>query len=81
MKIVSWNINGLATCRRKGFLKFLSNFNPDIMCCQEIKSPCPLNTPGYLPFWYPATRKNYSGTLVLSKLEPLSVAYGLGLRS
>lgn len=80
MKIVSWNVNGLAICRRKGFLKFLSNFNPDIICCQEIKSPCSLNTPGYLPFWYPATRKNYSGTLVLSKLEPLSVAYGLGLR-
>ena len=25
MKIVSWNVNGLARCRRNGFLKFLSD--------------------------------------------------------
>ena len=51
MKIVSWNVNGLARCRRNGFLKFLSDAKPDVLCCQEIKGQCPLKTPEYLQFW------------------------------
>ena len=51
MKIVSWNVNGIAACRRKGFLEFLADAKPDIVCCQEIKTRCSLNTPGYTQFW------------------------------
>lgn len=36
MKIVSWNVNGLARCRRNGFLKFLADANR--MCCAVRKS-------------------------------------------
>ena len=79
MKIVSWNVNGLARCRRNGFLKFLADAKPDVLCCQEIKGECPLNVPGYLLFWNPAKRSNYSGTLVLSRRQPLSCQYGLGI--
>ncbi len=79
MKIVSWNVNGLARCRRNGFLKFLADAKPDVLCCQEIKGECPLKTPGYLQFWYPAKRSNYSGTLVLARRQPLSCKYGLGI--
>ena len=79
MKIVSWNVNGLARCRRNGFLKFLADAKPDVLCCQEIKGECPLNVPGYLLFWNPAKRTNYSGTLVLSRRQPLSCQYGLGI--
>lgn len=79
MKIVSWNVNGLARCRRNGFLKFLSDSKPDVLCCQEIKGQCALKTPGYLQFWNPAKRSNYSGTLVLAKRQPLSCQYGLGI--
>lgn len=79
MKIVSWNVNGLARCRRNGFLKFLADVKPDVLCCQEIKGRCPLNTPGYLQFWNPAKRPNYSGTLVLAKRQPLSYKCGLGI--
>ena len=53
--------------RRNGFLKFLADAKPDVLCCQEIKGECPLNVPGYLLFWNPAKRSNYSGTLVLSR--------------
>ncbi len=35
MKIVSWNVNGIAACRRRGFLKFLADSNADVVCCQE----------------------------------------------
>ena len=77
MKIVSWNVNGIIACRRKGFLRFLANANPDIVCCQEIKTQCALNTPGYHQFWNPAKRPGYSGTLVLSKRLPLSWTVGM----
>lgn len=79
MKIVSWNVNGLQRCRRNGFLKFLSDVKPDILCCQEIKGETVLKTPSYLQFWFPAERKNYSGTLILTRREPLAVQYGLGI--
>ncbi len=79
MKIVSWNVNGLARCRRNGFLKFLSDTNPDVLCCQEIKGQCSLKTPEYLQFWNPAKHSNYSGTLVLTKRQPISFQYGLGI--
>ncbi|WP_281692805.1 S-layer homology domain-containing protein [Agathobaculum desmolans] len=65
MKIVSWNVNGISRCRRTGFLRFLADTKPDILCCQEIKGRCPLKTPGYLQIWNPAKRPNYSGTLVV----------------
>ena len=54
MKIISWNVNGILACRSKGFLKFLKSTNPDIICCQEIKTQCPLSTPGYLQYWNPS---------------------------
>lgn len=79
MKIISWNVNGLEACKRHGFLKFLKNTNADVFCCQEIKSQCPLAAPDYLQFWNPASRPGYSGTLLLSKRQPLSIQYGMGI--
>lgn len=78
MKIVSWNVNGLVVCKRKGFLKFLKDSNADIVCLQEVKGQCPLSTPGYIQFWNPAKRDNYSGTLTLARELPLSVQTELG---
>ena len=79
MKIVSWNVNGIVACRRKGFLQFLRDTQPDVMCCQEIKTRCVLRTPGYHQFWNPAKRPGYSGTLTLTKLLPLSCSLGMGI--
>lgn len=56
----------------------LVNSKADVFCCQEIKSRCPLSTPGYFQFWNPAQRPGYSGTLTLSRKEPCSVRYGMG---
>ncbi len=80
MKIMSWNVNGLAACKRKGFLRVLAHSRADIFCCQEVKSHCPLSTLGYFQFWNPARRPGYSSTLILSRMEPLSVRYGMGGR-
>ena len=78
MKIISWNVNGIVACRRKGFLRFLADTKPDVVCCQEIKTKCALNTPGYHQFWNLAQRPGYSGTLVLAKQPPLSWSTGFG---
>lgn len=79
MKIVSWNVNGIAACRRKGFLKFLADAKPDMMCCQETKTQCALSTPGYIQIWNKAERPGYSGTLILTRRPPLSVSLGMGI--
>ena len=79
MKLVSWNVNGLVRCKRTGFLKFLADAKPDVLCCQEIEGECPLKVPGYFQFLNPTKRSNYSGTLVLVKRQPLSCRYWLGI--
>jgi exodeoxyribonuclease-3 len=83
MKIVSWNVNGLRAVLAKGLDDYLVAEAADIYCLQEIKaSPEQVagwQAPaGYHVFWNPATRKGYSGTMVLSKLEPVAVRSGIG---
>jgi exodeoxyribonuclease-3 len=82
-KFVSWNVNGLRAALKNGFLEVLRDIDADIIALQEIKThpeqlPAELTTlPGYQAFWYPAQKKGYAGTAVLSKVEPLRVIYGL----
>ena len=37
MKLVSWNVNGLRACLGKGFLDYVKEEDPDILCLQETK--------------------------------------------
>ena len=60
-------------------MRFIASAKPDIICCQEIKGQCDFQIPGYTQFWNPAERKNYSGTLILTTLQPLSCSIGLGI--
>src|SRR5690625_495569 len=81
MKLVSWNVNGLRACVRKGFLDYFHEVNADIFCVQEIKlqaGQINLDLVGYHQYWNYAVRKGYSGTAVFTKQKPLSVAYGVG---
>ena len=82
MKIVSWNVNGLRACMKKGFTEFLHEESPDIICLQETKmqkEQADFDFPGYIEFWNSAQRKGYSGTAVFSKTEPVNVSYGMGI--
>ncbi len=82
MKFVSWNVNGLRACITKGFEEFFKQVDADIFCIQETKmqrEQSELFFPGYTQYWNSAVKKGYSGTLVFTKKEPLSVSYGLGL--
>ncbi len=86
MKIISYNVNGIRAALRKGLLTWMTQADPDILCLQEIKANPEqfdeklFHAAGYpYCYWYPAQKKGYSGTAILSKHKPLRVEYGTGL--
>lgn len=80
MRIFCWNVNGIRAVINKGaFSEFINKEKPDILCLQEIKAkPDQFNLPldGYKAFWYPAEKAGYSGTGLLTKIEPITVING-----
>lgn len=85
MKMVSWNVNGLRAIEKKGFLDFVNNYHPDIICIQETKahedqlSSSIRHPKGYFSYFCSAERKGYSGTALYSRSEPENVSYGFGV--
>ena len=85
LTLLSWNVNGVRAIHRKGFLTWLKDTAPDILCLQETKAmasqlPVELAQPeGYRAYWHSAERKGYSGTALITRQEPLSIQFGLGL--
>ena len=81
MKLVSWNVNGLRACLGKGFLDFAKQSDADVICLQETKlqpEQVDFELPGYEFYWNSAEKKGYSGTAILTRVPPLSVAYDFG---
>ncbi|MCR4894264.1 MAG: exodeoxyribonuclease III [Eubacteriales bacterium] len=82
MKLISWNVNGLRACLTKGFTDSMKGLDADVICLQETKmSPGQAETglEGYHEYFCCADKKGYSGTALLSRPEPLSVSYGMGI--
>ena len=82
MRFISWNVNGLRACMKKGFLDFFNAIDADIFGIQETKlqaGQIELDIDGYFQYWNYAERKGYSGTAPPTKEEPLSVTYGLDI--
>jgi exodeoxyribonuclease-3 len=82
MKLISWNVNGLRACLKKGFEDVFAQLDADFFCLQETKmqpGQAEVNAPGYFQYWNSAEKKGYSGTAVFAKQEPLSVTYGMGI--
>ncbi len=82
MKLISWNVNGLRACVKKGFLNYFEAQNADIFCVQETKlqeGQIDLDLDGYYQYWNYALKKGYSGTAVFTKVEPISVTRGIGI--
>ncbi len=81
MRFVSWNVNSLRNCINKNnFYEFFNSVDADIFAVQETKMQEEQKTfdfPGYHEYWFSAQKKGYSGTLILTKREPLSVSYGI----
>lgn len=86
MRIISYNVNGIRSAISKGFINWLQQADPDVICLQEIKA-----SPDQLPlldfelagypyhYWFPATKKGYSGVAILSKRKPNDVVFGTGI--
>lgn len=88
-KIISYNVNGIRAAIRKGFLDWLSAADPDVALIQEIKAQPgqiskeieALRHLGYHTYLFPAEKKGYSGTAILTKEEPQHVEYGMGMET
>ncbi len=84
MRITTWNVNGIRAAIKKGAMAWAQNQAMDVFCLQEVKAmrdqlpEADREMPGYTCYWNPARRLGYSGVAVYSRVEPLSVAYGLG---
>lgn len=82
MKIMTYNVNGIRAAMNKGLTNFISEKSPDILCLQEIKATEDqivleeFHKLGYQGFWFPAQKKGYSGTAILSKIKPTQLTYG-----
>ena len=80
MKLYSWNVNGIRAVIKKGtFQTFLKEHSPDILCLQETKAKegqAEVDLTGYHQYWNDADKAGYSGTLILSKQEPLQIIKG-----
>ncbi|KGR75528.1 exodeoxyribonuclease III [Ureibacillus sinduriensis] len=81
MKFISWNVNGIRACVKKGFIDYFNEADADFFCIQETKcqeGQIELPFEGYHQYWNYAEKKGYSGTAIFAKHEPLTVSYGVG---
>ena len=85
MNIYSWNVNGIRAIKDKGFIEWVMQEQPDILCIQEIKiqenqlSEELKNIEGYYSYFSCAEKKGYSGVATYTKKKPISVCYGIGI--
>jgi exodeoxyribonuclease-3 len=82
VKVLSWNVNGLRAVLAKGGMKTVARQRPDLVCLQEVRAgehQVGRVLPS-LPFQCFATalKPGYSGTAVLSRVEPISWKAGMG---
>ena len=83
IKFISWNVNGIRAALNKGFLDFIEEHDPDIICIQETKahpSQVELVLDKYpYKYWNSAEKKGYSGTSIFSKIKPVEAIYGMDI--
>lgn len=85
VELLSWNVNGIRACINKGLIKWVQERNPDILCLQETKAQAEqisftFDLPDYQVYWSSAEKKGYSGVVTFTKIKPISVLQGLGVK-
>lgn len=85
MKLISWNVNGLRACIKKGLADFLKKEKAEVYCFQETKLSSqvslfdnPLIDEGYISFSASAKKAGYSGVTTHTKPTPVSFIEGIG---
>jgi exodeoxyribonuclease-3 len=82
MRIISYNVNGIRSAVRKGFIEWLQTDPADIICLQEIKAhigdidAAAIEAIGYSTNFFCAQKKGYSGVAILTKIKPDNVVCG-----
>ena len=83
MRLVSWNVNGIRPAMKKDFAQALHDMNTDIICLQETKAQDDQvmaaleGIEGFHVYANSADKKGYSGTAILTRMEPLSIHYDM----
>jgi exodeoxyribonuclease-3 len=77
MRFYTWNVNGFRAVLKAGFMDWLEAADPDVLCLQEIRvewEQLELSIRKQLESafdicWFPAQKKGYAGSAVLSKKD------------
>lgn len=86
IKIYSWNVNGIRAIHKKGFLEWLDEDRPEILCIQETKANLDqlpkklVDFDGYKSYFNSAERKGYSGVGIYSSIKPTKIENGFGIK-
>lgn len=85
MRIITYNINGLRSAIKKGFIDWLKTDPADIICLQEIKAEkenvdfAAIEALGFHTYWFSAQKKGYSGVAIFTRRKADAVFYGNGI--
>lgn len=85
MRVITYNLNGIRSAIKKGFIDWLKTDPADVVCVQEIKAEKEnvdlklFEDLGYHSYWFSAEKKGYSGVAIFTKRQPDNVVYGNGI--
>jgi exodeoxyribonuclease III len=85
MRIISWNVNGLRACVKKGFLDILAATEADVFAVQEVRAfkdqlgPETTNPDGWELHMASAEKPGYSGVGFYTKRPPDRIEHELGI--
>jgi exodeoxyribonuclease III len=86
MRMLCWNVDGLRSVLKKGFMEWFRKESPDILCIQETRltdGEIPqevLHIAGYHSYFSCSReKKGYSGVALFTKEKPADVKYGFGI--
>jgi exodeoxyribonuclease III len=89
MKLISWNVNGIRACAKKGFTDWLSTYPADIIVLQETKASVDqldeeLTAPKKYDTYFASNtvKKGHSGVAIYSskKIDTPKVTVGIGVK-
>jgi len=86
VRIISFNVNGIRAILKKGFLEWIKKESPDVLCLQETKASLDqldesiVHPEGYFSYWNSGIKPGYSGVVTFTKIKPINVEFGMGIR-
>ncbi len=84
-RVLSWNVNGIRACERKGLSEWLGRSRANVVGLQEVRAfpeqvPERIRRARWHQHYAPAERPGYSGVALLSRQKPDAVEMALAPR-